>query len=84
MAGLLIIEIIWGCNGIDTINTMTMSGLNVKDSVLQEPSEPSDITNIYIYLYIYICTYYIHTYPFFSVHFLFSQSRDKTTNQPDG
>ena len=84
MAVLLIIEIIWGCNGIDTINTMTMSGLNVKDSVLQEPSEPSDITNIYIYISIYICTYYIHTYLFFSVHFLFSQSRDKTTNQPDG
>lgn len=51
MAVLLVIEIIWGCNGIDTINTMTMSGLNVKDSVLQEPSEPSDITNIYIYVH---------------------------------
>ena len=61
MAVLLVIEIIWGCNGIDTINTMTMSGLNVKDSVLQEPSEPSDITNIYIY----ICTHCIHTYTFF-------------------
>ena len=60
MAVLLIIEIIWGCNGIDTINTMTMSGLNVKDSVLQEPSEPSDITNIYIYIYIYM--YILHTY----------------------
>ena len=75
MAVLLVIEIIWGCNGIDTINTMTMSGLNVKDSVLQEPSEPSDITNIYI------CTHCIHTYTFFSVHVLFSQSRDKTTKK---
>ena len=41
----------------------------------------NQVNQVILPIYIYICTHCIHTYTFFSVHFLFSQSRDKTTKK---
>ena len=60
-----------------------MSGLNVKDSVLQEPSEPSDITNIYIYISIYVHTTYILIRFFLCTFFSANQEIKQQINQTD-